>query len=638
MRTTLSLTCFQQVSLLERDIMKHIKSFALIGAMLGGLLLSSCSFITPIGPTSTDTSTTDSSNTSTTDSGGNDTSTDTSIPDTGETAEWEHDETKHWRYDANHNKIDEYNHSAGDWIIDTAPTTTTAGSKHKECTACHYRMEEATIPMLTSEVKNFKVYAINDFHGATHQMKYIAGYLNANDDGNTIIISSGDTYQGSITSNTNYGALLGKSMRLSGFDAFTLGNHDFDWGLTNLQRTKSVCADVRGEYEGTPFKYLGANIFHWDAASKTFGDYASELAEPYVIKTLENGLKVGIIGCIGSNQITSISSQYVQTIGFKDPAPIVKEYATKLKSEEGCDAVIVSIHSDADGLIGTSNCSYSGNYVNGITGTADFKNYVDAVFTAHSHQEYIYDCNGLTFIQGGGNGQYVSQINFAVGATGTVSALSSANNQVNASWPINSKVQKLIDDANNALTSVANENLGSTSDDLAYNVGVPRLVSYAIASYCESQNISIDIAMCNSGRSTLGAGSITYSELFSAIPFDNVVYVAKVSGKDIIYEAKYNAIYRVNPSAFVSSQMYTVATLDYLLYHQNKYRSYDYFPTAFASGSEEPVALTKTGESIYNYRLITRDYLRGLSSINCDLYNVTNNHTNTGSLSSAVTF
>lgn len=42
-------------------------------------------------------------------------------------------------------------HTAGDWIIDTAATATTEGAKHKECSVCHYVMETAVIPATGSE-------------------------------------------------------------------------------------------------------------------------------------------------------------------------------------------------------------------------------------------------------------------------------------------------------------------------------------------------------------------------------------------------------------------------------------------------------------------------------------------------------
>ena len=46
----------------------------------------------------------------------------------------------------------------------------------------------------------------------------------------------------------------------------------------------------------TPF--LASNIYHFDIENKKVLDHADELGEKYTIKTLESGLKVGIIGVI----------------------------------------------------------------------------------------------------------------------------------------------------------------------------------------------------------------------------------------------------------------------------------------------------------------------------------------------------
>ena len=100
---------------------------------------------------------------------------------------------------------------------------------------------------------------------------------------------------------------------------------------------------------------MGANIYNWNADSKTWGDFASDLAREYIVKTLDNGLKVGVIGVIGEKQITSISSNLVQTIGFKDPLPIIKTLSDKLKNELDCDIVVVSAHASPRGLVGESD-------------------------------------------------------------------------------------------------------------------------------------------------------------------------------------------------------------------------------------------------------------------------------------------
>ena len=75
------------------------------------------------------------------------------IPAPGHTAgtEWKSDDTNHWHECtvAGCGVIIESTksaHTAGEWIVDTPATATTAGTKHKECTVCGYTMTTETIP------------------------------------------------------------------------------------------------------------------------------------------------------------------------------------------------------------------------------------------------------------------------------------------------------------------------------------------------------------------------------------------------------------------------------------------------------------------------------------------------------------
>ena len=144
--------------------------------------------------------------------------------------------------------------------------------------------------------------------------------------------------------------------------------------------------------------------------------------------------------------------------------------------------------------------------------------------------------------------------------------------------------------------------------------------------------------MVNTARSSLSAGSITYSKLYEAIPFDNEVYIARVKGSEILNEVNYGVYcWRASGVAIESNKYYKIAVIDYLLFHQNASRNYNYFRSAFESGNTfEPIALTKNGQT-YNYRQITRDYLLANSTIAASVYVYDNNNTNTNLLNSTVT-
>ena len=510
-------------------------------------------------------------------------------------------------------------HVYGDWVIDKNATTTSAGLKHKTCTLCSYRYEEVIPQLQVQDDRTVDLYAINDFHGEWAKMSQISGYLTQqrNENANTLFINSGDMFQGSMESNSNYGSLLAACMDDTGFDAFVYGNHEFDWGLDNLRKLASNSQ--------TP--YLGANIYNWDR-TKGWGDLA-DFAQEYVIKELDNGLRVGIIGIIGKDQITSISSQLVQTIGFKDPKEVVPSISQKLRNELNCDVVIVSAHTGPETFLEDSSW--------------DITKYADAVFCAHTHIAETYEKNGVPFIQGGSYGKNVSRVSLTVDAYGNVSCSTYQNIPYSYSWPNKFSVDEKINNSNESIKEEANQVLATLSGGyLNSGTAVPRLVAQAIAEYATANysQYPIELAMVNNARSSLQSGQITYTALYEAIPFDNVVYIAKVSGKDILSEAGYSAqsIWRVTGTAIENSasQYYYIAVIDYLLYHQNANRNYNYFPSAFTSGFD-PVPLTKTGVEAYNYRLITRDFLLKQGTVTSSTYTTVNDHTNKDLLQETVT-
>lgn len=455
-------------------------------------------------------------------------------------------------------------------------------------------------------------YAINDFHGSVDKLSTVFGYLvqMKNQNENTVLINSGDMFQGSMESNSNYGQLLSSCMDDVGFDSFTFGNHEFDWGLDKLR--------ILAQSSQTPF--LGANIYRWNAETREFGDFASDLAQEYTIKTLPNGLKVGIIGVIGKDQITSICAPLVQSIGFKDPSEVIPQLSEKLRDELECDIVAVSAHTGQETFLDRNSAF-------------DITRYADVVFCAHTHKEQTAVKNGVPFIQGGSYGKFVSHVALSVDKDGNVSCMTRENVSYSSNWPNKVSVQNMIDNSNEQIAAEASEVLTDLNANLDAYEGVPRLVCHAVANFVQENyaNYNVALTMTNQGRSDLYRGELTYSELYEAVPFDNVIYIARVSGADIWKEAGYssNFIWRISGQAIENSNdvYYNIAVIDYLLFHQNADREYNYFPSAFTSGFE-PIPLENENYDIYNYRVLTRDYLRdGSGVLDCSVYNNVNERT-----------
>ncbi len=422
-------------------------------------------------------------------------------------------------------------------------------------------------------------YAINDFHGHIQEdadeyepgLARIQTYLQqqkaANPDG-FVFLSSGDTFQETYDSSINQGEIVAKALPLMEAETMTLGNHEFDWGLDIIKRNK--------EYAGTT-TFLGANIYEYDEETGEVGDFASDLADEY--KIIErDGVTIGIIGIIGQDQITSITSNIWEGLTFLEPTEIVQNLSDKLKGELGCDIVIVSAHASF------SNLGYT--FANAVTSVSPVTNqrYIDACFTAHSHGFDNTQINGVQFLQSGSKGLYVSHIALQVDDDGSCTLIDAATESVSMSLEQDSTIQAFIDSyLDEEFYEEKNAIIGYVTGATYMSTSVSgKLLNLATYYELEKNNIEVDVVMNNGGRNSVRLfddGGISIGKIYDALPFLNLTYVTEVLGSDILNEAKYNPYYAPNEITIVSDQYYTIAVIDYLLLHKNSSRAYDYFPS-----------------------------------------------------------
>ena len=419
---------------------------------------------------------------------------------------------------------------------------------------------------------DFTVYASNDFHGQVEQKgnslgleKFATFFKEKGEEDNTLLLDQGDTWQGSIYSNINYGNLINDVMAYIHYDARTIGNHDFDWGIDKL------VANSHREYNGYTIPVLAANVYDYDFQNKRELDtYHSEIGQKTISYVLENGLKVGVVGVIGQNQITSIMSKYVEDIYFKDHIEVIKEEATNLRNE-GCDVVVASCHAGQEELLG-----------NGL------EDYVDLVLCGHTHQNESKTENGLHYYQFGCNGQSFGKITLRYDTHNK--KVSQVSSQVLDATAINRYVKEvdphiheMVNESMFECEQEANLVLANNvtgyfdKEEKAVNVMCKAIYDQAI----KEGHDDIILSYCNNARAYLPQKKWTYANIYDSFPFDNNVFIIEVTGKEIRDEVMaYNRVYR-NPSFDGNirlNEKYKIACLDYLVFHTNARRYYDYFP------------------------------------------------------------
>ena len=142
---------------------------------------------------------------------------------------------------------------------------------------------------------------------------------------NVLLFDCGDISQGTPYYNMFRGEVEIKLMNEMGYDAMTIGNHEFDFDVDNMARI----------FKMADFTVVCAN-YNLDAT------VLKDIVKPYVV--LEKyGLRIGVFG-LGTQPEGMIQANKCEGVVYEDPIRVSNEIATLLKEEEGCDLVVCLSH------------------------------------------------------------------------------------------------------------------------------------------------------------------------------------------------------------------------------------------------------------------------------------------------------
>ena len=153
---------------------------------------------------------------------------------------------------------------------------------------------------------------------------------------NTILLDNGDTIQGTILTDDLYNTELIDgphpvidAMNFMGYDAMTLGNHEFNFGTGLIDKI----------VEEANFPILSANIY--------YKEDGSNFVQPYTVKE-EAGIKIGILGLTTPN-IPRWDGPKVTHLDFEPMYVAAEKYIKELKEKEEVDIIIATAHAGVEG-------------------------------------------------------------------------------------------------------------------------------------------------------------------------------------------------------------------------------------------------------------------------------------------------
>lgn len=411
------------------------------------------------------------------------------------------------------------------------------------------------------ETQQIDLYSVNDFHGSFLEngseigMSKLGAFLKDQKDNDAIILSAGDMWQGGVESNLTQGKIVVDAMNEIGFDAMTVGNHEFDWGLDVLEENINLM----------DFPMLAANGYEKETNTRF------SFFKPYTIVE-KNGVKVGIIGTGAESLPTDITYSVSKYLDFKEQIPIIKLYSDELKIEHDCDAVILLAHDG--GCYNYEGDPYLYEEVCEVSSLSN-ETYVDAIFLGHDHDEKSGKYKDIPYAEGGSNGEYVSHIVLNFEKVGDDYQIVKSDVET-----ISTAYSGRFDKEDDSITAL----LDKYADELAQadrvictftsyksRNDILDLVCDAMIAYANDpkhESILIDdqkvtAAFHNTGgvRDSAESGDFTYRDLIKVLPFDNTYCIAKLTDQQFDTWNNSSNYYKGSKG----SGKYTyVATINYL--------------------------------------------------------------------------
>lgn len=441
------------------------------------------------------------------------------------------------------------------------------------------------------------IFALNDMHGNVKDTagkgigiaKSTTAFKGLSKDKNSIFISEGDMWQGSVESNYTRGNLVTEWMNNMNFVSMTVGNHEFDWGQEYIVENGKLAN----------FPFLGINVISKNTWERV--DYLQPSA------TFTRGdAKIGVIGAIG-NCLKSISSSYVQDVYFAtgdELTNLVKAESTRLRNEEKCDFIIYSIH-------GAGNRDSDDSY------DLDLSNdhYVDIVLEGHSHDKYCYqDYAGVYHLQGGANNEGAYQITVDLDLTAKTSNVHTpefidlSNSYSSYRFVEEDQQTNELFEKYKSAYEFAYENLGYNSYWRGSNelrqIIADQYLKAGLKKWGNQYNIILGGGYLSCRGSGLAVGEVIYAQIDELFPFDNDVELCSILGRDLKNTSFIRGdsnYYFMSWSDYGSSVRFDID--DYTTYYlvADKYGS-DYAPNHLT-------VVDKLGDEIYARDLLA-EYIR----------------------------
>ena len=413
----------------------------------------------------------------------------------------------------------------------------------------------------------------------------------------TLLVDAGDYIQGDPTVSASQGKTAIELMNSTGYDAATVGNHEFDYGYANL---KTISAQANFPILAANVQYNGATAF-----------------DSHTIFTAANGKKIGVFGLETPETATKAHPAKIQGVTFVGGQDMMKLAQTEVDTLKaaGCDYVICLGHL---GIDAESTGNRSIDVLNAVTG-------IDVFIDGHSHST-LEQIKAATNGTGKVGNAYLTSTGTKLANVGVVDiapdgTITTSNVPLDTLTAENAdtaaviqRIQQQIDADYGAVFAQSEVQLdGEKAQVRTGETNLGDLITDAMLWQAGTLGEKVDAAVNNGGgiRASLSVGDLTKKDINTVLPFGNTLYLVKLTGAQLL-EALEASTCSLPESIGAFPQ---VSGIEYTVNTGAKFSSTENYPgsTYGKPNAVNRVTIQRVGGAAFDpaetYTIVTNDFL-----------------------------
>ena len=340
---------------------------------------------------------------------------------------------------------------------------------------------------------------------------------------NSLLIDIGDVYQGTEFALSDQGRRMIDLFNLLCYDAWVVGNHEFDWGIEAFLHA----------VQNSRMPVLAANTLLESKAAGDFADAHHPFAkiQPFILKEIA-GIKIAVIGLATPGVPFWFPPQFIAGIEFQDPIEPARRALRRARSL-GADAVVLTGH------MGLKEQTAGDDFANRVMAlTSEYPE--AAVFIAgHTHQNIPSRLtNGVLLSQADHFGIHVGRIDLFFDRNSKRLLHQEARTELmDDRIPLDpvvlSRVQPQLDRADAVLA----EPIGELADTLSATApagepsAVASLIAAAVTEELAERGFTIDGVFHGlfDDEHAFKKGPKTVGDIWTVLPFENFLVTAELN-------------------------------------------------------------------------------------------------------------